>query len=50
MSILLLGVLLATVGLAVLLVVKKGVKGAEAAVVDEAKKAEAAVKDELKKL
>ena len=50
MSMLLLGVLLAAAALAVLLVVKKGVKGAETAVVDEAKKVEEKVKDELKKL
>lgn len=50
MSLLLIGVLLAVCAVAVMLVVKKGKAGAEAAVVDEAKKVEGAVKDELKKL
>ncbi len=40
MSLLLIGVLLAVCAVAVVLVVKKGVKGAGTAVVDEAKKVE----------
>jgi hypothetical protein len=50
MELLLLGVLLAAGAGAVYLLVRKGVKGAEATVVDEAKKVEGEVKDELKKL